>query len=413
MSLTASPGSSMPGLPTVAVLFLVWAFLFYLARLWSKFGKTDSWGQDGTVISMAMLASIAHVISIYYAWHRGYRDGWEERSRSEDLSAAKKSLYAAQLLFVASVGLTRTSTALFTARILTLGEQHRRLANTMITLCATSTPALILVVAIRSPLLQPWDALEGSQEMFVRWIIVEVVGLVNDASIVAFSIIIIWRLQMSIGKRVAVCGLFAIRLLYVPSTISPCQYQKEIIMLSLPSILPVVAARLAQLQPSTNGTPPKFNTAATLLTEAELELIFVLASVTCLKPLFQPFHPGFFATANPNLAVTGYTNRPGANSSSREAYYELSGGASRAERERKQPLSHVRESRDDASDEVDLVQPHHRHNAGVAMRPDEGETWSEAIAAGGKPKSKIKAGPSGDSGGIEAMRSWTVSYEDR
>ncbi|KAK5151498.1 hypothetical protein LTS14_009342 [Recurvomyces mirabilis] len=337
------------------------------------------------------LASIAHVISIYYAWHRGYRDGWEERSRSEDLSAAKKSLYAAQLLFVASVGLTRTSTALFTARILTLGEQHRRLANTMITLCATSTPALILVVAIRSPLLQPWDALEGSQEMFVRWIIVEVVGLVNDASIVAFSIIIIWRLQMSIGKRVAVCGLFAIRLL----------------------ILPVVAARLAQLQPSTNGTPPKFNTAATLLTEAELELIFVLASVTCLKPLFQPFHPGFFATANPNLAVTGYTNRPGANSSSREAYYELSGGASRAERERKQPLSHVRESRDDASDEVDLVQPHHRHNAGVAMRPDEGETWSEAIAAGGKPKSKIKAGPSGDSGGIEAMRSWTVSYEDR
>ena len=56
MSSSSSPGSSMPGLPSVAVLFLVWAFLFYLARLWSKVGKTDSWGSDGTVISLAMVS---------------------------------------------------------------------------------------------------------------------------------------------------------------------------------------------------------------------------------------------------------------------------------------------------------------------------------------------------------------------
>jgi hypothetical protein len=43
------------GLPSAAVLFLVWAFLFYLARMWSKLGKDDLWGTDGSLISLAMV----------------------------------------------------------------------------------------------------------------------------------------------------------------------------------------------------------------------------------------------------------------------------------------------------------------------------------------------------------------------
>lgn len=69
------------------------------------------------------------------------------------------------MFFVTSIGLTRTSTALFTARILTLGEQHRRLGYAMIGLCGLSTVVHLLVIALRTPLAQPWDTLDGSQEM--------------------------------------------------------------------------------------------------------------------------------------------------------------------------------------------------------------------------------------------------------
>lgn len=48
---------------------------------------------------------------------------------------------------------------------------------------------------------------------FTRWVIIELVGLAIDASTLAFSIVIIWRLQMSTWKRLTVCLLFAVRLL--------------------------------------------------------------------------------------------------------------------------------------------------------------------------------------------------------
>ena len=40
----------------MAILFLIWAFMFYLARIWSKVGKADPWGSDGSVITLAMVS---------------------------------------------------------------------------------------------------------------------------------------------------------------------------------------------------------------------------------------------------------------------------------------------------------------------------------------------------------------------
>jgi hypothetical protein len=53
MSDTPEPSGMALGLPSAAVLFLVWAFLFYLARIWSKLGRDDLWGMDGSLISLA------------------------------------------------------------------------------------------------------------------------------------------------------------------------------------------------------------------------------------------------------------------------------------------------------------------------------------------------------------------------
>ncbi|KAK5675163.1 hypothetical protein LTS10_012237 [Elasticomyces elasticus] len=356
MSTTSNPGDSAPGLPSAAILFLIWAFMLYLARIWSKISKSDTWGSDGNVISLAMLAAIGHVVSIYYAWHRGYRHGWTDHSSAIDQSTIKKSLYAAQLFFVASIGLTRTSTVLFTARILTLGERHQRLAYGLITACGVSTVVLLLAIALRYPLAQPWDALNGSQEM------------------------------MSVGKRLTVGALFAVRLL----------------------IVPVVAFRLAQLRPANSRPSATYNNAEAILTEAELSLFLVLSSATCLKPVFQPFHPGFFAATDTDLAVTGYTNRPkGSNSNTREPYYELSGAPSQSGRDRKRPQSHTT-SRIVDDDEVNLVSSHSRRPAVAAMRPDEGETWSEAVAG-----SEASQRNTSDGHHIEATRTWEISYEQR
>ena len=173
--------------------------------------------------------------------------------------------------------------------------------------------------------------------------------------------------------------------------------------------MPVVAYRLSHLRPSTYGSPSTYNNIEAILTEAELQLFLVLASATCLKPLFQPFHPGFFVAADSNIAVTGYTNRPGGKGRG-EAYYELSEGARPNDRSGKKPevFTSGVSSRDDASDQADLIQSHHQPLPVAVMRPDETANWSMAEAGTNVHR---RAEPSRYV--IEATHTWTVSYEGR
>ena len=95
-----------------------------------------------------------------------------------------------------------------------------------------SIPAFLLAIAVRAPLGHPWTSLDGSEEMvssitqlltvfdplttvlkFKHWMVIELLGLAIDFSILAFSVIIVWLLQMSVWKRLTVCTLFAVRML--------------------------------------------------------------------------------------------------------------------------------------------------------------------------------------------------------
>ncbi|KAK0301950.1 hypothetical protein LTR29_015541 [Friedmanniomyces endolithicus] len=76
---------------------------------------------------------------------------------------------------------------------------------------------------------------------------------------------------MPVKKRLSVSVVFGCRLL----------------------VAPVIALRLWQLSPPVTADPntPPLN--ADILTEGALELAFMLASITCLKPVMKPFHSGY------------------------------------------------------------------------------------------------------------------------
>jgi hypothetical protein len=142
-----------------------------------------------------------------------------------------------------------------------------------------------------------------------------------------------------------------------------------------------------------------------ILTEAELHLLLILAPATCLKPLLQPFHSGTYNATDINLTATGYTNRPKPDSSKHKPAYELM--------EISSTLSRLRNAanfdlRDDASDEIDLVQSHHGHSNVLVMRPDQGESWSKAVA--GPEAQRV---PARNEHSIAATRTWTVTHGDR
>jgi hypothetical protein len=80
-----------------------------------------------------------------------------------------KSLYAADIFFVSSLGFTRASTAFFTSRILVQHRRYRLLTSLMILGCTGSTIAGIITIATRKPIAEPWVTMNGSQDMVGEW----------------------------------------------------------------------------------------------------------------------------------------------------------------------------------------------------------------------------------------------------
>ena len=73
--------------------------------------------------------------------------------------------------------------------------------------------AAVLGVALRGDLSRPWETLDGSQGLYIRWIIVEVLGLAIEVALMAMSFALIGGLQMKLQKRALILSAFGWRLL--------------------------------------------------------------------------------------------------------------------------------------------------------------------------------------------------------
>jgi hypothetical protein len=92
-----------------------------------------------------------------------------------------------------------------------------------------------------------------------------------------------------------------------------CVYS-YIVANQLDSLTPFVALRLLHLSPENNADPDEPSVMASIFTEACMQIGFILATMTCLKPLLRPFHSGYLiTTADTNLSgyKTGIRGRKG------------------------------------------------------------------------------------------------------
>ena len=131
------------------------------------------------------------------------------------------------------MGLTRASVAFFSGRVLAMDTGRRRFTIYLVSVTVAWTACSIFALALRGPIAEPWVTLDGSAAMvsvlfpknayppsrqltswkFYRWLIVEIVGLLVDLGMLAVAIWVIWSLQMTLSKRMAVSAIFAARLL--------------------------------------------------------------------------------------------------------------------------------------------------------------------------------------------------------
>lgn len=97
-----------------------------------------------------------------------------------------------------------------------------RLGHALTILLSGFSIASIFSIALRRDLLQPWNYRDGDSDvhtMLVRWAATGVLSIVTDLIITAFSVYLVWSLQMDSKPKSIVITAFALRLFVAPVTI--------------------------------------------------------------------------------------------------------------------------------------------------------------------------------------------------
>lgn len=74
-----------------------------------------------------------------------------------------QSLYASQILYVASVGAAKISASLFIANVLARDSQNMFISRALTGLCTAWTVACILAISLRGDVFKPWHTHNGTQ----------------------------------------------------------------------------------------------------------------------------------------------------------------------------------------------------------------------------------------------------------
>nr|OQO30673.1 hypothetical protein B0A51_01948 [Rachicladosporium sp. CCFEE 5018] len=195
----------------VTSILLVWTTLFAAVRVWAKTQSQWHWADyvflGGYAFCAAQCATICLAIGRY-----GF--GAEVAVNG---TGSNKALYASQILYILSVGTSRCSIALF-LRNLSRDKKDTKVGVAVAAIALLWTVASVLAIAIRVDASGPWLS---DSELFGRWVGVEVAAaaILVELTIWSFSIMLIWRLNMRVQKRIKLLLIFASRLLLIPAII--------------------------------------------------------------------------------------------------------------------------------------------------------------------------------------------------
>ncbi|KAF5136352.1 hypothetical protein E5D57_000112 [Metarhizium anisopliae] len=231
------------------------------------------------------------IVPIMSAIHRGY-------GLPMDLIPREDQLVVAQL-YIFALGLSKISTALFVIHLAYSGPQIRP-GYVLVGVTAIWTVGSMLVVALRGHRRHPWQTLDGTTTMYIRWIVVEATGLIIEFLLILLSLSLVSSLQLKAQKRLVILSAFAARLF---PHVGP--------VLTTNRLIPLVAARLWLLSPGVNANPTNTSIVPSIITQATLHFSVLSASITSLRPFLRTFHMDYKwdskVTSKRNYSSTGYT----------------------------------------------------------------------------------------------------------
>jgi len=184
-----------------------------------------------------------------------------------DLIAAEKSAYAADILYLITLALSKYSLALLFLR-LSPDPNHARVSKWVAYFSGLWVVASVTAIGVRCHLQHPWIDITADQcpTMLVRWQVISAFNIITEAAVFSMSIYLVIGLHMSLARKSMVVIAFGLRL----------------------PVIALCALRIHYFFDAFYSSDPTFDGAFyATWTQAELAFSIMASTIPCLKPLMS------------------------------------------------------------------------------------------------------------------------------
>ncbi|RHZ61409.1 hypothetical protein CDV55_106403 [Aspergillus turcosus] len=264
-----------------ATLFMSWMVIVCLIRLYMRLTMNGPLGVDDWAAFSAGAIGVVHVVMIMDGLSHGLGRSHQD-SRDSELHKAGKSLYTANLLFLAGHGLAKISVCSLLRR---LGREKAYLLACKTSLLITSlwSIASIVAVALSCPVKYMWSVETHCRSLDAAWKAITAFDVLTEVFLISLSVFLVWAVQMRRKEKMTVILAFGTRMLVIILTIVRLSYLNTALQ---------------------QKDAPSLLSDTLIATEVLLHCSIMLATVPCLKPFIIAFNTGWGqgVAANPGTS---------------------------------------------------------------------------------------------------------------
>ncbi|RAK78895.1 uncharacterized protein BO72DRAFT_467338 [Aspergillus fijiensis CBS 313.89] len=195
------------------------------------------------VVACACVQVSLVLVQVHFGWGQS-----KDILRSADSSSMLKAGYAADLLYVLILGLSKICTMLFYQNLSL--PRTKWMIKSILVACTLWTLLAMLLLAIRCSS-DPWvDIDHECPGLLPRWRAISALDIILEAFILSYPVGIILNVQISPRKKMIVLGILSFRIILIPLSAVHLYFVQRQIRSSDPTLLGAYATTTAELHMS-------------------------------------------------------------------------------------------------------------------------------------------------------------------
>ncbi|KAJ6166660.1 hypothetical protein N7470_002107 [Penicillium chermesinum] len=275
-----------------------------LIRVYVRAFLSPPWGSDDVILLAATITALSESIVIFQAASIGLGTDVSLLAESA-VDRIQRSVLAADILYLLTIYLSKCCIVAIYLR-LTPRKRHQSILWATGGLAVVGFLVSVLLLAIECEASQPWH-ISGEQchNLFARWQAITALDISTEIILFAFSIALVWGLQMKVPHKLVIMISFAARLPYAlppdctPTIgIQPYQPADQLIVFA--------ALHLSRLAGYTTSTNPTFAAVRpAVFSQVQLNYALVACTVFCLRPFMHAVTNYYGTAGDSNLGSSG------------------------------------------------------------------------------------------------------------